>query len=35
VRRLVRIGLVAAKTAFRADVALSALWLATSDSLSA
>ena len=31
VRRIVRIGLVAAKTAFRADVALSALWLATGD----
>jgi hypothetical protein len=35
VRRIVRIGIVAAKTAFRADVALSALWLATGDSLSA
>ena len=31
VRRIVRIGIVAAKTAFRADVALSELWLATSD----
>ena len=31
VRRIVRIGIVAAKTAFRADVALSALWLATGD----
>lgn len=28
VRRIVRIGIVAAKTAFRADVALSELWLA-------
>ena len=31
VRRIVRIGIVAAKTAFRADVALSALWLTTGD----
>ena len=31
VRRIVRIGIVAAKTAFRADVALSALWLTTDD----
>ena len=31
VSRIMRIGIVAAKTAFRADVALSELWLATSD----
>lgn len=31
VSRLVRIGLVAAKTAFHADVALSALWLTAGD----
>lgn len=31
VSRIVRIGIVAAKTAFRADVALSELWLTTGD----
>lgn len=31
VSRIVRVGIVAAKTAFRADVALSELWLATGD----
>jgi hypothetical protein len=31
VRRILRIGIVAAKTAFRADVALSELWLTSGD----